>query len=437
MILVFLRRLLSWLAIALGAVGLLWAGMLLLTEPATEVGAAETTRRFELPIGEAEARAGGVIDYARLDARLSRLMEDPAMVGLAVAIVEDGEIRFAKGYGETVGGSGDPVTTSTIFRWASLSKGVAGDMVALLAHQGRLSLNEPVYRHASSLRLPGGGETTATVADLLSHQTGLFSHAQDARLEDDWDPRYLRSSLASLHNICPPGACHAYQNVAFDAASEIVERVTGKPYSEAVREQLFQPLGMTSANMSRAQLLRARSWARPHVGGRNSRPVEVTEAYYRVPAAGGVNGSIGDLAIWMLAQMGEARDVLPDRVLDAVQTPIANTPGESSRRRKYRERTSNSSYGLGWRILDYAGHRVVGHHGGVRGYRSLILFDPERRAGVVALWNSSTSRPNGLEYEVMDMVYRLPFRDWLAIDDRSLEAQPDVPDRPENEGGSG
>jgi beta-lactamase class C len=84
--------------------------------------------------------------------------------------------------------------------------------------------------------------------------------------------------------------------------------------------------------------------------------------------------------------------------------------------------------------MDYAGHRVVGHHGGVRGYRSLILFDPERRAGVVALWNSAASRPNAIEYEVMDMVYGLPFRDWLAIDDRSLEAQPD---RPENEGGSG
>ena len=59
---------------------------------------------------------------------------------------------------------------------------------------------------------------------------------------------------------------------------------------------------------------------------------------------------------------------------------------------------------------------MIGHHGGVRGYRSLILFDPERRAGVVALWNSSSPRPNGLEYEVMDMVYRLPLRDWLELD---------------------
>jgi beta-lactamase class C len=135
--------------------------------------------------------------------------------------------------------------------------------------------------------------------------------------------------------------------------------------------------------------------------------------------------------------MGEAQDVLPERVLETVQAPRANTPGETARRRKFRERTRASAYGLGWRVIDYAGHRVIGHHGGVRGYRSLIMFDPALRSGIVVLWNSSASKPNGLEYEVMDMVYRLPFRDWLDIDDRSLEAQPEPADRPENEGGNG
>ena len=414
--------------------GLLWAASIQFSEPTVESAGAKSARRFELAVGEAKASRASRIDYGRLDQRLQLLMQDPAMVGLAVAVVENGEIRFAKGYGETVAGSADPVTTGTVFRWASLSKGVAGDMVALLAAQNRLSLYEPVNRHAASLRLPGGSEATATVSDLLSHRLGLFSHAQDSKLEDGMDPRFLRASLATLHNICPPGQCHAYQNVAFDAASEIVERVTGKPYAEAVREHLFGPLGMTGTSFSRSELLSSLSWARPHVGGRNSQPVEVTEPYYRVPAAGGVNGTIEDLAIWMLAQTGAAQDVLPANVLAAVQTPRAHTPGETARRRKFRERTASSSYGLGWRIFDYSGRKVIGHHGGVRGYRSLILFDPELRSGVVALWNSSTGRPNGIEYEVMDMLYRLPFRDWLAIDDRNRAAQPE-PARPENEGG--
>lgn len=436
--LVFLRRLLTLLFVGLVLAALVWIAALRFTDPVEPGVAGPPERRFDLPVGEAQARAPAAVDYARLDARLTALMEDPAMVGLAVAVVEDGEIRFAKGYGETVSGSGDPVTPATVFRWASLSKGVAGDMVALLADDGELSLFEPVGRYAPSLRLPAGNENRATVSDLLSHRLGLFAHAQDLRLEDGWDPAYLRGTLAGLDPICPPGSCHAYQNVAYDAASEIVERITGEPYGEVVRERLFDPLGMTGASVTREALFAAPSWARPHAGGRNSQPVEVTEPYYRVPAAGGVNGSIADLAAWMIAQMGLAPDVLPASVLEAVQTPRVATPRENRRRREYAERTANASYGLGWRIFDYAGHKAIGHHGGVRGYRSLILFDPVRRAGVVALWNSSTSRPNGLEYEVMDMVYRLPFRDWLEIDERSLEAQPaEAPDRPENEGGNG
>ena len=370
----------------------------------------------DLSIREARRRPPSEIDYRTLDQRLQRLVAQPSMVGLAVAVVENGDIRFLKGYGVTTAGTNEPVTPDTIFRWASVSKGVAGDMVAKLAAEGKLSLYSPVVKYAPSLRLPAGNEHRATVSDLLSHRLGLFSHAHDSRLEDGGDPRMLRASLAQLNGICAPGQCHAYQNVAYDAASEIVEKVTGKPYSQVVREQLFLPLGMSSASMSRQGLVSARSWARPHRGGKTSKPVEVTEPYYRVPAAGGVNSSIKDLAIWMKAQMGEEPDVLSPQVLSAVQSPRAYTPGELGRMRKFRERLSKASYGLGWRIYDYAGHKVVGHRGGVTGYRSLVMFDPERKSGIVALWNSSTAQPGGMEFELLDMLYKLPFKDWLELD---------------------
>jgi beta-lactamase class C len=373
------------------------------------------------------------IDYRRLDARLRRLIQDPSMVGLAVAVVENGRIRFIKGYGVTTSGSDDPVTGHTVFRWASLSKGVAADTVALLAHDGRLSLDDPVGRHAPSLKLPDDNERVATVANLLSHTLGLFAHAYDGKLEDGVDPRQLRRELATLHNICAPGTCHAYQNVAYDAASEIVERVTGRPYHTIVEERLFRPLNMR-ASYGRAALMAAPSWARGHAGGRTSPPIEISDAYYRVPAAGGVNGSIEDLAIWMIAQMGLAPAVLPPDVLAAVQTPRIRTPGENRRRRRFAERTHDTWYGLGWRVMDYAGHRVIGHHGGVRGYRSMLMFDPVTKTGIVALWNSAANKPEGIEYEVMDMAYRLPFRDWMRIDAPEHET-PGA--GAENEGGGG
>src|SRR5690348_18429078 len=103
------------------------------------------------------------VDYRLLDARLQQLMSKPAMVGLAVGVVENGRITFLKGYGETLAGSGDPVTPETVFRWASCSKGVAATMVAKLAEQGRLNLNGPVANYAPDLKLPNGNERLATV----------------------------------------------------------------------------------------------------------------------------------------------------------------------------------------------------------------------------------------------------------------------------------
>ncbi|HST37144.1 MAG TPA: serine hydrolase domain-containing protein, partial [Allosphingosinicella sp.] len=233
------RRLTFFAAFALIAGGLIWLVARAWGPPA-EPGSANA--RFDMPVEGAAAPKAGNVDYARLDERLNRLMAKPGMVGLAVAVVEGGEIRFIKGYGVTAARSNDPVTVNTVFRWASLSKGVAADMVALLANEHRLSLFEPVGTH-SSMRLPGGNEATANLVDLLSHRLGLFGHAQDSKLEDGQDPHYLRAGLATLHNICAPGACHAYQNVAYDAASEIVERVTGQPYGQVVQERFFAPLG--------------------------------------------------------------------------------------------------------------------------------------------------------------------------------------------------
>lgn len=378
-------------------------------KPAAPLVAAEN-----LKLASLSTAARRDIDYARLDSRLRRLAEEPTMVGLAVGIVENGRITFLSGYGETLEGSGEPVTPQTVFRWASVSKGVAGTMAAKLAEQGKLNFHAPIASYGTSLRLPGGDEYRATLGDVLSHRLGIYRNAWDDKLEAGEDPRVIRQSIATLASLCAPGSCWSYQNIAFDASSEAIARATGKSYSQAVREQLFAPIGMTSASMSREGLMRAKSWARPHSVGR--RPLEVSESYYRVPAAGGVNSNIKDLALWMIAQMGAMPDVLSPKVLETIHAPLVATPGERGRLRKFRERVDKPFYGYGWRSYDYAGHRIIGHRGGVNGYRSLILFDPKLKSGVVAMWNSNTSQPGGLEFEVMDMIYHLPFRDWMELD---------------------
>ena len=373
---------------------------------------AQTTAR----LSTIEPASRSRIDYAKLDARLQRMVERPAMVGMAVGIVENGRITFLNGYGETMEGSGEKVTPETVFRWASVSKGVAATMVAKLAEEGKLSFDQPVATVAPSLHLPGRNEMVATVGDVLSHRLGLYRNAFDNKLEEGQDAKFLRGTLATLNSICPPGTCWSYQNVAYDAASEMAAKVSGVRYQELVKRDLFRPLGMTSASVNRDGLVNAKSWARPHSAGR--RVLEVNDNYYRVPAAGGVNSNIKDMAWWMLAQMGEMPQVLSPQLLETIHAPRVKTPGERRRMRKVLERLGEADYGYGWRSYEYAGHHIIGHRGGVDGYRSLILFDPKMKSGVVALWNSNTWQPGGLEFEVMDMLYGLDFRDWMELDKR-------------------
>lgn len=387
---------------------------------------AAQVRAASLRLAAIQPSARQRVDYAKLDARLKRLAEKPTVVGLAVGVVENGRITFLSGYGETLEGSGEKVTAETVFRWASVSKGVAGTMVAKLAEQGKVKLDAPVVNYAPGLKLPNGNEYRASVTDVLSHRLGLYRNALDNKLEEGQSPQVLRAQLASLNAICPPDTCWSYQNIAFDTASDIVARATGSTYQDAVRQQLFGPLGMTSATLTREGLVSSRSWARPHSVGR--RPLEVLEPYYRVPAAGGVNSNIKDMSLWMIAQMGGMPAVLDDQVLNTAHAPLVRTPGERARMRKFLERVGEATYGLGWRNYDYAGRRIIGHRGGVNGYRSLILFDPQLRSGVVALWNSNTSQPGGLEFEVMDMLHGLEFRDWMELDKAGAPAPEPAPE---------
>ena len=137
------------------------------------------------------------VDHERLDQRLNKLMKTDAMVGLAVAVIEDGEITFAQGYGVTHYG-GSAVSTDTVFRWASLSKGVASTAAVKLASENKLSLTDKLSSFATTIRLPGQGERRGTIENVLSHMVGIVPNAYDLKLEDGGNPAEIRRSLGKL-----------------------------------------------------------------------------------------------------------------------------------------------------------------------------------------------------------------------------------------------
>jgi len=401
------------LAAGLGALG--WAarhhGRPAKTSEIAAAPATSITLPPVLPLAPKDWR--GQIDYRALDARIQAMMADRSMEGLAIAVVENGRLSFVRGYGLTSPRDGEKIEAGTVFRWASLSKTVAGTLGARLARDGAFSLDDPLGKFGTSLRLPGDAQNSLTVAQLLSQRTGLPRNAYDGWLEGGRDPKMIRQSLATVPPQCPPATCHTYQNVAYDTIREVVETATHRSYVDQVRQRLFLPLGMASATIGVDGLRDAKHWARPSRGGR---ALPLVDAYYRIPAAAGVNSNIVDLARWMQAQMGQAPAVLPAPLLADIQRPRVNTgrPYGNSPLGRSLERPG---YGLGMRSFGYKGHRLVGHSGAVDGYRSTMMFDPATKTGVVMLWNSEASLPFKLQAEVFDLYYHLPFTDWLQLKD--------------------
>jgi beta-lactamase class C len=354
----------------------------------------------------------GSIDYAMLDRQLAALAARPEMAGLAVGIVEDGAVRFVGTYGVTDRSTQAPVTPATVFRWASVSKTVTGMLAATLASEKALDLDRPVASWPNSLRLPGGAEARVTLAQLLSQRTGLTKNAYDERLEDGERPQAVRVALVNAPLQCEPGTCHTYQNVAFDAASEILAHAAKRPFADSVSERFFLPLGMKSASYGMAGLTGAKDWARPYNG---SQVRTLMESYWLVPAAAGVESNIVDFARWMQAAMGERPDVLPASVLGIAQMPRVETA------RLYggalRQANSDAHYGLGWRSFKYGTHDLVGHSGAVDGYRTTLIFEPSTRNGVVAMWNSNWGTPYRIPFAVFDAYDKRTDSPWLDLSD--------------------
>lgn len=365
---------------------------------------------------QAEAPDDRIAGAALIKALLPSLMEQEDMVGLAVAVVADDRVLLQETAGVTRLGGQEAVTDQTVFRIASLSKGFAATLSALLVEQGTMGWDDVVATSVPVFDLVETGESQVTVETLLGQSTGLPHFAYDNLLEAQIKVDRILSRLSEVELMCPVGSCYSYQNVAFSAIAPLVEAKTGKPWAEVMRDTLFQPLGMSGATHGRDALVASSSWAEPHMRTRRGWVTgRVKETYYRVAPASGINASLEDMVIWLKAQMGQNGQVLDDSLLTRLHSPRVKSTRELYAPRWRRHRISQAHYALGWRIFDYEGRQLVFHGGGVAGYRAQIAFMPELKLGMVAMWNSSSGRGWGLLPTLYDKALGLRSRDWMDL----------------------
>lgn len=360
----------------------------------------------------------GVAVATDMNLWLDAIESSGQVAGLAVGIVQGDQVLLQRGIGFADANSGQPVTPDTVFRLASLSKSFATTLAGLLVDDGYISWDSRIGGILPTFALKDASAAEKlSVRDILSHRVGLPHNSYDHLLEQDEPYPLLVDRLREIDPICGVGDCYSYQNVAFSLMGDVTYAVTGDFFYHQVEKRIFHPLGMATATYGRDALESAREWARPHSrNGRRWLPFQPRENYYHVAPAAGVNASIKDMSQYLIAQMGGRQDVLAEDLLATLHRPVVATPTEMSSAPWRRSRLRDAHYALGWRVFDYAGEPLVFHAGAVQGYRGVIAFLPQRRFGLVMLWNCETALPTGLLPMALDRYLELPAVDWAGVE---------------------
>ena len=338
----------------------------------------------------AQRRAAERAPLRGFDAWVERALADWAVPGLAVAVVKDDSVVYARGFGVRRLGDTARVTDRTLFAVGSTTKAFTAAALAVLADSGLVKWDDPVSQHLPGFQLHDPYVTREMrVRDLLTHRSGL------ARGDALWwaTPYGREEVLRRVRHLEPSWSfrsAYGYQNIIFLAAGQIVPAVTGQSWDEFVKRRLFEPLGMTATNTSVTVLNGAGDVAAPHspVDGR-MQPVGWRNID-NIGPAGSINSSARDMAQWIRLQLGggvyNGRRLLSAAAVREMHAAQMVIPIDTLSERLWPS-THFRAYGLGWSLSDYRGRKLVGHGGAIDGMRAQVTLVPEDRLGVVVLAN--------------------------------------------------
>ncbi len=347
----------------------------------------------------------------KFDSYVAQVLQAFRVPGVAVAIVKDGKVVLAKGYGVRKLGEPDPVDAQTRFGIASNTKVFTATAIAMLVEEGKLEWDAPVTRYLPWFAMYDPFVThELTVRDLLVHRSGLGLGAGDLLW---WPPStYHRDEIARRIRFIKPAtsfrSAYAYDNVLYLVAGEVIEAVSGTTWEDFIRTRIFSKVGMTNSDIVRSGGKLEGDVATPHAEVNDTvRPV-VPFLSDNVNPAGGIMSGAEDMAKWVMVQLDSGRTSGGTNIFspasttqiwrDVTPVPIDPAPAELPHLQ-----ANFSGYALGLGVRDYRGHKLLQHTGGLPGYVSKVAMVPDLRLGVVVLTNQESGLAfNAITYRVLD-----------------------------------
>jgi CubicO group peptidase (beta-lactamase class C family) len=317
----------------------------------------------------------------KIDPVIQQVMESYDLPGLAVAIVKDNQVVYAKGFGLKSLKTKDPITTRSLFHMASVSKPFSATAIMQFVEQGKVELDDPVVKYLPYFKVKDDRYKEITISQMLSHISGMpdvRDYEWDKPVYDDGAAeRYVRS-LTDKELIAAPGETFAYSNMAFEVLGDLIAKISGMSFENYMKMNILNPLGMRESTFLKKKVSPDHATT-PHVMGLK---IEVSDVYpyHRAHAPSStLHSNVLEMSSWAMANMNKGilgeKQILKPESYDILWEPAKLNNGETVRA------------GLSWFLRTYRDIKTVFHSGGDVGYRTFFVMMPEKKAAAVVLSN--------------------------------------------------
>ncbi len=370
-----------------------------------------------------------VITAAQIDSLTELTLKTFDVPGIAVAVVKDGKIIHAKGYGVRSLNTKQKVDENTLFGIASNSKAFTVAALGILVDEGKLKWDDKVTDFIPEFKMYNPYVTEEfTIRDLLTHRSGLGLGSGDLMFwpdSSDFSKKDMIHNLRYLKQVSSFRTKYDYDNNMYMVAGEVLSRVSGMSWENFIQTRILDPLNMSSTAPSFKLLKNKQNVIDPHA------PVDGVVKVIRrdwnesANAAGGIYSNLTDMCKWIIMQMhnGKYGDDLTKKLFTAdvheeMWTPQTIIPvhGESP------YNTHFASYGLGWFLSDVKGFKQATHTGGLAGIVTQVTLIPEMQLGIIVFTNQQSGAAfSAITNTIKDSYFGIKGRNWIkTYHDRTI-----------------
>jgi CubicO group peptidase (beta-lactamase class C family) len=360
------------------------------------------------------ARLEGFDEYT------AKLLQQWNAPGVAVGVVANDKLLFAKGYGYRDYGQKLLFTPETLFPIASNTKLFTAVAAGMLVEEGKLTWDKPIRDAVPEIRFYNDYlNQTITLRDMLSHRTGITRH-DSIWYKSDFSRRELFDRIVYLEPQAPPRTIFLYNNLMYAAAGYIIELRSAKTWEDFVQDRIFKPLQMNSSVFSAVAMEKSPDFAVPFTERRESSELYRIPTYEDAQNAGpaaSIISNVEDISHWVTALLDDGKyngqQVLPAAVLKETLTPAIGLPNTDLDQFGYTE-ILNPIYGLGRATISYRGRLLALHGGDLNGFHSQISTMPEDHIGVIVFVIGNHCQPlaNVITFNLYERLLGMDHTPW-------------------------